>query len=515
MGTAKSKDDSTHKQNETNEKNETQDDGILLSSEYDYMYAKRRCIYRAEQLEISPNEIQQIKALQCNTEMKYDPYTQITNLSKNGEAMKIIIDTDIGTDIDDVLTLLLLSHLPKSDVDVLGVTTNYRPTVLRKHITERILNQTKQNDHDLSSVPVIAGNCYLCGTHRPFFYAGNEGEGLGLDPNDSELMNRLWGNIQSENAEDFIYHQLTKYPQQITIISIGIPTNIGNLVQKYGAQKIESLIGHLVVMGGGNIMNQRAGFDHGGIGKFVGNQPTKWRSKQDLVKGDEIKEMEHPFALPVDNEQAIQWMKEQNLNHRNDADTETTESAESRNTRNVIHLFPNHNLSGDTLASVMMFGLKCPISVIPHHITQQNILRGKTIETLLKLAELSDTEKEQYVDRENGICGVLLREWFRVRHGQRSQCLHDPLTLYEALYCQRGGDAEEADDFVLQKESCLRYVSGTFVCHEWAAFLTFVPDSQGPHRLAIECKNPTKWVKWCGDTMINNVSKGNMSDDST
>ena len=51
-------------------------DGILLSSEYDYLYAKRRCLYRSEQMEMSPDELQQIKALQ-QTEMNYEPYAQI------------------------------------------------------------------------------------------------------------------------------------------------------------------------------------------------------------------------------------------------------------------------------------------------------------------------------------------------------------------------------------------------------------------------------------------------------
>ena len=259
---------------------------------------------------MSPDELQQIKALQ-QTEMNYDPYAQIISLAKDDVPLKIIIDTDIGTDIDDVLTLLLLSHLPKSDVNVLGITTNYRPTVLRKYIAERILNQTKGSDHDLSSVPVIAGNCYLCGSHRPFFYAGNEGEGLGLDTKDSKLMNRLWANVQSEDAEDFIYRQLSRYPNEITIVSIGIPTNIGRLVRKYGAQKIEGMIGHLVVMGGGNIMNQRAGIDRGGIGTFVGGDASKWRNKQDI--GIDDAEIDHPFPLPVDTQQAIQWMKEQGI----------------------------------------------------------------------------------------------------------------------------------------------------------------------------------------------------------
>lgn len=495
--------------NDTDDKEITKNnDGILLSDKYEYMYAKRRCMYRSEQLEISPKECQEIKRLQSNeNEMKFDPYKQILNLSDN-KPVKIIIDTDIGTDIDDVFTLLLLSHLKKEDVELLGITTNYRPTVLRKYIAESILKQTNNNGiNDLSSVPVIAGNCYLCGTHRPFFYAGNEGKGLGIDETDDKLMKKYWANFDNENAEDFIYEQINKYPKQITIISIGIPTNIGNLITKYGKDKIESLVGHIVVMGGGSIIDKRGGIDMKGIGKYS-DDPSKWKTKHDkLDLKDDIKQ---EFDLPENVEQGLKWISDKN---------------EIKKGKKVIHLYPNHNLSGDTLASVILFSLNCPISLIPHHITRQNMLKGRCIETLLHLATKCDIDKQIYEDNENGICACLMREWFRVRRGQRCQCLHDPLTLYEAIYCTQTNKDNDNDnendnkndndsDFELEKESCLKYCNGNIICHSWAGFITFVPDPNGPHRFAYKCINPTKWIKWCGDTMIKNVSQENITNDA-
>eukprot|EP01084_Bolivina_argentea_P004107 7774_1 len=500
MGNEKSKN--------SNVKSDEENDGVLLNKKYKYIYGKRRCQYRTEQLEISPDEVDLITKLQKNDDMKYDPYKQILSLSNN-KPVKIIIDTDIGTDIDDVFTLLLLSHLPKEDVQILGITTNYRPTILRKHIAESILKQTKNNSNDLSSIPVIAGNCYLCGTHRPFYYAGNEGKGLGFDEKDNELMKKLWYNSDSEEAEDFIYQQLCKYPKEITIISIGIPTNIGNLINKYGKDKMESLIGHIVVMGGGSIMDRRGAIEMKGYGKYSGNNCNKWKTKWDN-QNEEIKIEFNDLPNGVWN--AIKWCTPNELNKKNEK-------------KNVIHLYPNHNLSGDTLASVMMFQLKCPISLIPHHITRKHMLKGKAIETLLLLATKSDIKKKIYEDNENGICACLMREWFRVRRGQRCQCLHDPLTLYEAIYCKeamdKGNDVMDEnkdndgeDDFELEKESCLRYCNGTIVVHEWAAFVTFVPDKNGPHRFAYKVINPEKWMKWCGDTMIKNVSQENVTENA-
>eukprot|EP01084_Bolivina_argentea_P004110 7779_1 len=465
MGNEKSKN--------SNVKSDEENDGVLLNKKYKYIYGKRRCQYRTEQLEISPDEVDLITKLQKNDDMKYDPYKQILSLSNN-KPVKIIIDTDIGTDIDDVFTLLLLSHLPKEDVQILGITTNYRPTILRKHIAESILKQTKNNSNDLSSIPVIAGNCYLCGTHRPFYYAGNEGKGLNINKNEMES---LWTNINTTNAEDFIYKNLCKYPKQITIVSIGIPTNICNLINKYGKDIIESLIGHIVVMGGGNIITKSIK-QHKQFGTKSAN-----KRKRNLLDCNESM-----FPLPNNEKEGMQWIIDEN-------------------NRNVIHLYPNHNLSGDTLASSIMFSLKCPITLIPHHVTSQNILRGKAIETLLLLSKTCDIKNGIYVNNENGICGVLLNEWFKVRNAERVQCLHDPLTLYEAIYpiqfIEKKENELENNEFVFGN-SCLKYYNGTIVCHKWAAFVTFIPNPNGMHRIALECIDSKQWVKWCGEMLINN-----------
>ena len=516
-------------------------DNILLSKKYKYTYANRRCNYRTEQLEISPPEEAEIKRLiadanlnstgtsetttDCNENVNknvnnnnIDIMDQIISLSRI-RPLKIIIDTDIGTDIDDVLTLLQLVHMSKEDVECIGITTNYRPTRLRKYIAEQILNATDDPHFStVNKIPVIAGSCYLCGTHREFYHAGNEGNGLGLT---EEETLQLWSNVEEDNdtdnevqtevastaenddtsnsnsnsnsmsAEDFIFQMLKKYPKQVTIVSIGIPTNIGNLIHKYSASVVDSLIGHLVVMGGGSMVIQRSK-TLGSIGVWSDN-PKKWKTRHDL-NSQQIAAITPLFKLPKDMIHALRWCEEQNAMQKSQQSQPPSTSTTSASTINVLHFFPNHNLSGDTLASVMLFGLrKCPISIIPHHITRKHILKGRAIETLLNLAMKSDIENKIYEDNENGLCGVLLREWFRVRRRQRVQCLHDPLTLYEAVYptpkeestevendnvnVSGSGDnnTRDRDNEFIFGRSGLRYLRGTFVCHEWAAFLTFFP----------------------------------------
>lgn len=41
--------------------------------------------------------------------------------------------------------------------------------------------------------------------------------------------------------------------------------------------------------------------------------------------------------------------------------------------------------------------------------------------------------------------------------------------------------------------------------HEWAAFMTFVPDPLGPHRLAVSCYDPRAWLKWLDETLVAGV----------
>ena len=52
---------------------------------------------------------------------------------------KVIIDTDIGTDIDDALALLSALNMPSADLELVGIVTNYYPTKLRARVAQEMM----------------------------------------------------------------------------------------------------------------------------------------------------------------------------------------------------------------------------------------------------------------------------------------------------------------------------------------------------------------------------------------
>src|SRR5438270_10253492 len=63
---------------------------------------------------------------------------------------KIIIDTDIGDDVDDAFALALAVQSPQ--LEILGVTTTFGDTEARAKITDRFLAEVGRTD-----IPVLAG----------------------------------------------------------------------------------------------------------------------------------------------------------------------------------------------------------------------------------------------------------------------------------------------------------------------------------------------------------------------
>src|SRR5918998_4775801 len=86
----------------------------------------------------------------------------------------VLLDTDIGSDVDDLLALALLAGSP--EVELIGVTTVYGDTVLRARMTRLVLDQMERR-----AVPIGIGARETL-TGRPVWWAGHEGQGIpGLD----------------------------------------------------------------------------------------------------------------------------------------------------------------------------------------------------------------------------------------------------------------------------------------------------------------------------------------------
>ena len=183
-----------------------------------YKFKNRKCNYYSEKCEISPEELSKINSI------KKTKVTPIEIPIKE-YPVKVIIDTDIGTDLDDGLALLYALHNEK--IEILGITTNYGPTKLRSAIVSKICETYWKNNPNAKKFPIISGFPFPMGTYRNFFFAGNEGVGIFKD--EKEILEILgnWFNYDknikyNNEASDFII-KMCNENNNLTLISIGIP----------------------------------------------------------------------------------------------------------------------------------------------------------------------------------------------------------------------------------------------------------------------------------------------------
>ena len=139
--------------------------------------------------------------------------------------VKMLIDVDTGVD-DSIALLYALNH---PEVEIVGITTGCGnvDAVQAAENTVRIieLSNTKKE------IPVIVGaNQPLNGTWEgPVAWIHGE-NGVG-----NVLLEK--GNFSYRTdikAEDFLYEMLQKYPQELTLVTLGRLTNIAMMVQKSG-----------------------------------------------------------------------------------------------------------------------------------------------------------------------------------------------------------------------------------------------------------------------------------------
>jgi len=150
----------------------------------------------------------------------------VAQTATDSGVQKVILDSDIGDDIDDAFALALAESSPK--LQLLGVTTAWGDTALRAQLTARFLRETGHAD-----VPVYAG----AATHANSIFTQAKWAGVGPKPANG------W-----PNGVDFILDTIRKYPDQVTLISIAPFTNIGAAIERDPAtfRKLR----RVVIMGG-------------------------------------------------------------------------------------------------------------------------------------------------------------------------------------------------------------------------------------------------------------------------
>jgi purine nucleosidase len=142
----------------------------------------------------------------------------------------IILDTDIGSDVDDALALATV--LGSESVNLLGITTVYGDTKLRARIAHHLCHLANR------SIQVFAGlEKPLSG--REVWVSGSEG--------------RAFSNLdqyapESKSAVDFLVEKVNQNPGQIEVIAIGPLSNIATAIMQ--APNFAKNVKHLWIMGG-------------------------------------------------------------------------------------------------------------------------------------------------------------------------------------------------------------------------------------------------------------------------
>jgi len=142
----------------------------------------------------------------------------------------IILDTDIGSDVDDALALAML--LGSDSIDFLGITTVYGDTKLRAQIAAHLCHLANR------SIQVFAGlEKPLSG--REIWVSGSEGKAFSnLDQYAPE----------NTSAVDFLVEKVNQNPGQIEVIAIGPLSNIASAIHQ--SESFATNVKRLWIMGG-------------------------------------------------------------------------------------------------------------------------------------------------------------------------------------------------------------------------------------------------------------------------
>jgi len=147
---------------------------------------------------------------------------------------RVILDTDIGTDVDDVLALAFALGSP--EIDLVGVTVVDGDVRTRAKMAARVLGMAGRSD-----IPVFMGESSPIGAGRMPTWFGHEGEGLLDLPWHGEE-----ATISEVHASEWMVEQAKKEP--IDLVAVGPFTNVARAVQL--DSDFSSRVKSLTVMGG-------------------------------------------------------------------------------------------------------------------------------------------------------------------------------------------------------------------------------------------------------------------------
>lgn len=188
---------------------------------------------------------------------------------------RIIIDTDIGDDVDDAFALALAVKSP--ELQILGVMTTFGDTETRAKLTDRFLAEVGRPE-----IPVLAGKATVAKnpmSQRRYADGGR------------------FAKSSHGDAVGFLLGQIQKYPGEITLIAIGPLMNLGAAIDKDAAtfRKLRR-----VVLMGGSI---RRGYGDLGYTRPVPPMP-EWNILNDVTSAQKLFTSGVPlFVMPLDSTQ--------------------------------------------------------------------------------------------------------------------------------------------------------------------------------------------------------------------
>ena len=188
---------------------------------------------------------------------------------------KVIIDTDIGDDIDDAFAIALALRSP--ELQILGISTTFGDTETRAKLLDRFLAEVGH-----AEIPVAAG---LPSTPKGTFTQRRYAEG------------GHFAKSSHPDAATFVLEQIRRYPGQITLIAIGPLMNIGAAIDKDPAtfRKLKRII----IMGG----CIKRGYGDLGFGPPQPAQP-EWNILNDIPSAQKLIAAGVPlFVMPLDSTQ--------------------------------------------------------------------------------------------------------------------------------------------------------------------------------------------------------------------
>ena len=188
---------------------------------------------------------------------------------------KIIIDTDIGDDVDDAFAVALALRSP--ELQILGITTTFGDTETRAKLADRLLGETGHSDIPVAvGTPTKVNNTF---TQRAYAEGGR------------------FARASHPKAVDFILDEIRRNPGQITLVAIGPLVNVGELIDRDREtfRKLER-----VVLMGGSIARR-----YGDMGYAPDRgAEAEWNIKNDIPAAQKLFASGVPvFMMPLDSTQ--------------------------------------------------------------------------------------------------------------------------------------------------------------------------------------------------------------------